>query len=897
MYTIRRIIAAAVLMVLSFPALYAQQLSGKVTDANSGEPLAAAVVQIEGTSLNSVTNLDGEYVIGKVKAGKVNILVSYLGYLDKRLEGVDIPREGAVVDIALTPDEQALKGVVVTGEQRTNTVNAALQQVKHSETIVNNISAQEISLTQDSNAGEVIRRIPGVSLIDNRYVMVRGLSQRYNNVWMNGGAVASSEADSRAFSFDIIPSGQVDNLTIVKAPLSEYPADYSGGFILINTKEIASENTFGLQLGGNWNTQSVFKDFHQNRRSMGNWHTKDLTPLGDLKASADMTRSWDLGGRKLGLIATANYTSEYRTYLGMENNLFGVYNVADDAPNYLRHSVDDQYNHNQRFGALMNMTLLSRDGNNKYQFKNILNYLTNNRYTWRDGISAQSDLERSAEYYYRSRLTYNTQLTGKHTFDRDKLDWNLGYAYSNRNQPDRKRYRISDEQEIQRGTYSLVTGNDISMETTELDEHIFSANANNDYTFDFKGWEPELKFGAYGEYRTREYTTDERIFQWNPSSNNLPKDFVHMDIVELLSNPDNYGDDKFYILSLSKWRNNYRASNLLGAGFVSMTLPMGPWTVYAGLRFEHNDMTLWSNTSDQMKSEESRHYKDDDLFPSFNATYEINEKNQVRFAYGRTVNRPEFRERSGSVYYDFDLASDVQGNSELQSCYVQNVDLRYEWYPSRGEMISLAAFYKDFDHPIEWTYTVAGGTDLIYGFKNAKEAYSYGLELEVRKDLGFMGLRNFSLSLNGSLIKSEVKFEKGSFEKDRPMQGQSPYLVNAGLFYKNDKHDFQIALLYNRIGKRLIGVGRSLGSSEDVANNRVPDSYEMPRNVLDFSVSKQFGEHIEAKLYVRDILAENVYYKQFADVVYKDGHSDTIEEISRSFKPGQNIGVSIKYKF
>lgn len=263
MYTIRRIIAAAVLMVLSFPALYAQQLSGKVTDANSGEPLAAAVVQIEGTSLNSVTNLDGEYVIGKVKAGKVNILVSYLGYLDKRLEGVDIPREGAVVDIALTPDEQALKGVVVTGEQRTNTVNAALQQVKHSETIVNNISAQEISLIQDSNAGEVIRRIPGVSLIDNRYVMVRGLSQRYNNVWMNGGAVASSEADSRAFSFDIIPSGQVDNLTIVKAPLSEYPADYSGGFILINTKEIASENTFGLQLGGNWNTQSVFKDFHQ----------------------------------------------------------------------------------------------------------------------------------------------------------------------------------------------------------------------------------------------------------------------------------------------------------------------------------------------------------------------------------------------------------------------------------------------------------------------------------------------------------------------------------------------------------------------------------------------------------------------------------------------------------
>lgn len=208
------------------------------------------------------------------------------------------------------------------------------------------------------------------------------------------------------------------------------------------------------------------------------------------------------------------------------------------------------------------------------------------------------------------------------------------------------------------------------------------------------------------------------------------------------------------------------------------------------------------------------------------------------------------------MYYDFDLASNVQGNTELKNCYVDNLDLRYEWYPSRGELISLAVFYKHFDSPIEWTYTVAGGTDLIYSYKNAKSANNYGVELDIRKNLGFIGLKDFSWSFNGALIKSKVQFEKGAKEEDRPMQGQSPYLINTGIFYKNEPLKMDIALLYNRIGKRIIGVGRSEGSTGDDSNSRVPHSYEMPRNTIDFSLAKKFGEHLELKLNVRDLLAE-----------------------------------------
>lgn len=934
----RGIIVLGLLSAASMPT-WAQQIKGVVIDQKSKVTLIGAVVTVDGTNVKAITNIDGNFLIDGMKKDKTYTLyINYVGYKTQKIDGVQAKDADQV--IALQPDEQQLKEVTVTAVERRNTDAAMIQVAKNSPVIVSNVSAQEISRTQDTNAGEVIRRVPGVSLIDDKFVMVRGLSQRYNNVWVNGGAVPSSEADSRAFSFDIIPSSQIDNLTIVKSPTAEYPADYSGGFIIVNTKEIPAENSFNIAVGGNWNTSSAFQNFSYSKGSgtdflgfdnglrslnggihadlnpqldangkpvgdyatslLGNgfnndWLTKNKKPLGDLKLAASLNQRWMLGGRTLGMLAALNYTNEYRTYENMENNLYGIYDVANDKPNYLRHSVDDQYNNNVRLGAMLNFTFLSKDGNHKYQLKNIFNQLATSRYTWRDGVSAQSNLERSAEYYYRSRTTYNGQLTGKHTFTSDALDWSIGYAYANRHLPDRRRYLIDDA--LESGVYALSTGNDISREWTQLDEHILSLGVNDKHHFKFGNFEPDLQVGAYGEYRTREYQTRNFIYNWNVSDNNMPSDFRHSDIPTLLSSEANMGYDKLYLLEEKQMRNNYCGHNTLGAGYLALSLPFGKLGIHAGVRFEHNDMELISNSRDYEKSESSRHYKTDDVFPSLNTTYKISDQHQVRLSYGRSINRPEFREVSSSVYYDFDLASNVQGNTELKNCYVDNLDLRYEWYPSRGELISLAVFYKHFDSPIEWTYTVAGGTDLIYSYKNAKSANNYGVELDIRKNLGFIGLKDFSWSFNGALIKSKVQFEKGAKEEDRPMQGQSPYLINTGIFYKNAPLKMDIALLYNRIGKRIIGVGRSEGSTGDDSNSRVPHSYEMPRNTIDFSLAKKFGEHLELKLNVRDLLAEKIYYKQFADVTYSDGSKKEVEEIARCYKPGRNIGLQAIYKF
>ncbi len=923
----------ALALLASVTAAQAQDIAGKVIDRQTGETLIGATVAIDETKTLGVTDIDGNFKLSGLEEGKkYAVTINYIGYKPLTTQGVVATKTPQQNTFALQPESQTIGEVAVTGFKRSNTETAMIEELHRSNTIVSNISAQEIQRSQDSNAGEVIRRVPGVSLIDDKFVMVRGLSQRYNNVWINGGAVPSSEADSRAFSFDIIPSSQIDQLTIIKTPSAEYPADYSGGFILNKTKDIPSRNAFDITVGSNWNDATAFKDFHYSSGSgtdflgfdngkrslsggmntrlntfanggidlLGNHFNNDWTvnksnPIGDLKLTLNWNRRWIIAEHKLGLIALMNYSNDYRSHTDMTNNLFGIYDIQNDRSVYLRHSIDNQYNHNSRLGAMVNLTFLSKNGNDKLEWKNILNQMGNNRYTWRRGVNAQSDSEQSAEYYYRSRTTVNTQLSGRHTRKDHETDWSAGYAYANRLLPDRRRYLQDDA--LEAGVMALTTGNDISREWTRLDEHIVSLNINHKYDMHFNGFSPSLRLGAYGEYRTRNYQTREFIYNWNAVSNSLPADFRHINITELLSTPDYMGEDKLYMLEQVRYRNHYKGNNHLGAGYLTTTLPFGKLGIHAGIRFEHNRMELISNTRDYEKSPLSTYYKYNDLFPSVSTNYRFDDKNQVRFSYGKSINRPEFREVSSSVYYDFDLASSVQGNTELKPCYIHNIDLRYEFYPSKGETVSLAGFFKHFDSPIEWTYTVAGGTDLIYSYKNAKSASAIGIELDVRKNLAFIGMPYLNWSFNGSLIHSRVNFPAGSKESNRPMQGQSPYLINTGLFYQNDAKQLNIALLYNRIGKRIIGVGRSEGTTGSDENARIPDSYEMPRDVLDLTASKKFGKNWEIKAYIKDIFAQKLTYKQIAEVTYADGRQKEVEQITRQYKPGRNIGVSLTYRF
>lgn len=906
-------------------------IRGRVVDARTGEALVGATLQILQVGKTTVSDGDGMFVFTSLGQRNYTLTSTYLGYHKKTLT-FSPTRTDTLLIVRMEELENSLGTATVTATIKRNTETAQVAVQKNSLVVQSGISAQQISRSQDKDASEVIRRVPGISIIDQKFVMVRGLSQRYNNVWINGAAVPSSEADSRAFSFDIIPSSQVDNMQIIKSPAPQYPADFTGGFILIDTKEVPHENAASLSVGAAVNDQTHFSSFAESKQSgtdflgfdnlrhlrggihapltmtpkgsgisltdnhlNNNWLLSDRHPWADLSLSANVNRSHESdNGGVWALLASLNYSNTYKTYSPMKNSFFGAYDLLHDQSVYLRNTTDHQYSHNARLGAMLNLTFVPSKGLGRYEWKNIFNQLGTNRYTERDGYNAQSNLIHDAEYYYSSRTTYNTQLTGKYAFDHAHLDWSVGYAYANRLLPDRRRYTLDNSLDIDH--LALTTGNDINREFTRLDEHITSGTLNYRYQFGTslsRHFQPELLTGAYAEYRTRKYRTRSFIYQWNPANNTLPTDFRYLDLPSQLLTDANYGDEGLYLIDDTKLRNDYDGRHLITSAYAAANIPLGNFNVYAGVRFEHSHMQLLNNTRDYEKSIQKRNYDGNDLFPSVNATWHITSLHQLRASYGRSINRPEFREVSPSVFYDFDLSSSVQGNTALKACHIDNIDLRYEWYPTQGDQISLAAFFKRFDSPIEWTYTVTGGTDQVYSYMNAKSATSYGLELDMRKSLGFIGLRDFTLVFNGSLIKSRVQFDKGTRQKTRPMQGQSPYLVNLGLFYNHEA--WSAAMQYNRIGKRLIGVGRSLGSTGDQTVN-IPDSYEMPRNSLDLSLARRLG-HFELKLGLKDIIGERVLFKQLNDVTLSNGTQKKVEEITRAYRPGRNFSLNVTYRF
>ena len=929
---IQRIFLCSATILFHMCSALAGILNGTVSDKSLNEPLCGATVQILQSKQTTATDLNGQFQFPNLQPGTYSILVKYVGYKPQSVEKIVVDgQEPAHVDINLITDQENLGEVVVTTKAFKNTEMAMLSAMRQSSVVQSGVSSQQIKQTQDKDASEVIRRIPGISIIDDKFVMVRGLSQRYNNVWINGSSVPSTEADSRAFSFDIIPSSQLDNLLIIKSPAPEYPADFTGGFVFINTKDVPERNAFSMGLGVNYNNQSHLQGFLYNQGSntdwlgfdnglrqlnggiratlkpigengidlMGNgfhndWTVKKKKPLADFSFNTSINRYWRLDERTLALMGTLNYSNTFKTLHNMSNNLFGSYDRSNDRSNYLRKSVDNQYNNNVRLGAMLNLTLVLNP-NNRLEWKHLFNQLGKSRYTSRVGINAQNDNEHSAEYYYSSRSIYNTQFTGFHNTAAGEFKWNAGYAFANRNMPDRRLYLLNDK--LEDGIIALSSSNDISREFTSLNEHIVSGGSNWQKEFNWGKYTPTLKAGMFGEYRTRSYFTRYFIYNWNNLNNTLPSDFRMLDLPTQLLTDANYGEDKLFLLEEVKWSNNYDGNNTLGAGYFAANLPLGDFDIYAGVRYEYNRMELTTNTRDFEKSPSSKVYNNHDFFPSVNATWRFIKDHQLRLAYGKSINRPEFRELSPSVFYDFDLASDVQGNTELKSCYVQNVDLRWEWYPHAGEQISVALFYKHFKNPIEWTYTVAGGTDLVYSYHNAKSARNYGLELDIHKKLDFMGLPFLSLNFNASFIQSRVNFEPGSREKTRPMQGQSPYLINTGLFYSNKAGTLNMGLLYNRIGKRIIGVGRSVGlaGSDDSAN--IPNSYEMPRDVFDLTASYRVGQHLELKATVRDLLDEKITFKQFTNAIHPDGSSSEVDEITKQYRPGRNISLSIQYNF
>lgn len=913
-------------LFLATLAIHAQTvIKGTVMDRKYNEPLTGAAILVEGTSNGTTADIDGNFEI-KVAPGTYNLIVSYVSYKTQKLTAIKVlSGQPTVLNINMEEAAMELESVQVVAQVKTDTDLSLLRSVRTSIQVVSGVSSQQISRTLDKDASEVVKRIPGVTIQDNRFIVVRGLNQRYNNVWLNNAATPSSETDVKAFSFDVIPSNMIDNLLIYKTGSAENPAEATGGFIKIATKNIPDANFTTAEYSIGYNDQTTFKNalflpgktadiigLGQLQRGLpsgfaadlnklstsqrdaqaltlsGQWIAQPVTALPNQKIGFTTGRKWNLEeGARLGTLTSLSFSNSYSTRSDMLNYMYERYDTQNQSPVYMYKYNADIFNRDYRIGLMHNWAYQNAFGT-KLEVKNLLNIA---------GIQNSSNTEgwntnrlSNFRYYssqYSSRTTYSGQLLGKHQIkgeENNTLDWNVGFAYANRIEPDRQNW---SQKEVSTDRYEYVVPdvpsiNELGRLYMKNHEFIYTAGSNREKKLTFSELNPTVKAGVYGEYKTRNFS--ERSLTYRNAYGPFSATQINALPFETLFTEQYLGNGK--ILSIDEQTNvanNYQAQNLLAAGYAQFTLPVGKVNLTAGLRAEFNRLTLqgYYNASSPVNVDEPNF----DLFPSINSSYNLNEKTLLRLAYSRSMNRPEFREVAPLTYYDFTEKNSVVGNPSLKNASIQNVDLRFEFYPTPTETFTIAAFFKDFTNPIEM---VSIGAGALYSFDNAMGATNYGIELELRKSLNFIGLNRFSVNINTSLIQSSVEFADTESERTRALQGQSPYVVNAGLYYQNDEHGISSNLMYNVMGERIL-VAAQLNQGQVL----IPDIYETPRHVIDFSFNKKMGKQLELKFGLKDILAQEHRTQQ----TYDDGKGGTVTLVNKLYNTGRTVSLGATWKF
>lgn len=919
-----------ILVLLVSTPIFAQEggtIRGTIKDSKTKEDIIGATILVQGINKGAATDINGFFSFGKIPAGTYSLKISFVGYESKIYEGVKVEANQVTeLNLALAEEAATLAEVKVVAQKLTNTEVSVISEIKAAQLVVSGISAAQITKTLDRTAAEVVKRVPGVTIFGERFINIRGLNERYNTVQLNNAFAPSMETDVRSFSFDIIPAGQIDRILVFKSPSAEIPGEFAGGVVKIFTKSIPENNFLTLDISSAYRegtTGSTFyatknsnlawtgfdqgyfdlpKSFPINRSALintgasgidaigaslkNNWVPVQSNALPDMRASLSGGLKFDLGSVRIGNVTAINY-SNTRSIFNMERNDWGYSNIQSTGePDEIFNYVDNQYSNAIRLGVSHNWSARFAGGS-VIEFKNLFNQLANTQYIQRSGFDNGSNWDiRSFDQVFRG--IYTGQLTGRHEFQAGSLktDWMVGYNAAYRNQPDYKRFRYN----VDGSSTSLFIPNGaaqtflLGRTYINMEESSYTAAFNLDKRIKV-GVEKELDFkaGLFYEDKVRDFgARNIGYVKSTPSfQTTLP--------IDQLFSPQNFNSRTgVKIDEQTNPNDSYNATNNLFAAYVSANYALGKkFNAIVGVRAEQNSQKL--NSADLVGKAINYDNTRLDVLPSMNLTYNFTEKSLLRLAYGKTLNRPEFRELAPFSFYDFVNNRTVSGNPTLKNAEIQNFDFRYEFYPTPSELVSVAAFYKDFTNPIEVVF--ASGANPILNFSNAKSAYSTGIEAEFRKNLNANQpntiLGRTSLVFNGTYIFSRVKLDE-TVAKDqsdnRPLQGQSPYIVNAGLNYNDTKKGLQLNFNYNVIGKRIFAVGNNFGSP-------YPDWFEMPRNVIDFSFSKQLTKAIMLKGGVSDILNQG-------NTILQDGNQDQVfdrnqDQTIQNYAPGRVASLGL----
>jgi len=881
---VRSILFVACVAVPSTPiALSAQQpaapeaaragrIVGRILDAATGQGLSDVGVQIVGTTLGTSSAIEGRYTVVNVPAGTVTIQVRRIGYAPKTVTGILLDAGQTLEqNVTMQPATVQLQAMQVTAANERGTVNEALDQQRTATGIVSSVTAEQITRSPDSDAAQAVQRVSGVTVQDGRYVFVRGLGERYTTASLNGARIPSPEPEKRVVPLDMFPSGLLQSITTSKTFTPDQSGDFSGAQVDIRTREFPARRqiTYSLTTGVNsgstgsniltapraggerlafvgtkrnlpWLVASVgnFQQINLNQGDKNlliNTFRNSWAPETE-RASPNVTASMSVGGNdailghRVGYVASGTYSlvqdqkSEQTRALADRGTTFGETREID-------HFDGSTGSSSVLWGGLVNLSTLVGT-NTRLMFNNTYNRTADN-----DARSETGSLENEGVRAHIDRLQYversvrSNQLAGEHQVgDRHKVDWAATSSAVTRDEPDRSEFVSVLERTTPNGPESslwLNTGNQGAVRTfSQLDEQSSEGKLNYQLTFPWRGRDNLVKVG--GLYRATDRDADSRAFSISAAA--APLSVRELPPEELFDGRFSQGASNVFDIAPLGQGGAYDARDRLTASYAMTEIGITDRVRFiGGARLELDNVRV--NAVSTLGSPVSTDKSWTDVLPSAAVNVRLTEAQSVRLSMSRTLARPEYRELAPIASRDVIGGDNIEGDPNLERTLISNADVRWEWYPNAGEVVSVALFGKRFEKPIERVYRPVGSGSRTVFYLNAAGADNYGVELELRKNMGILArsLEPLTAFTNVTVMESTIELGEttaSATNKNRRMVGQSPYVINAGLTYAPLGGSTSATLLFNRVGERIDAAG----------DQPLPDVVEQARTALDFSV-------------------------------------------------------------
>jgi hypothetical protein len=938
-------------VLLSFTSIFSQGIiSGTVLDKESGETMISATVLVEGTDAGEVTDFDGKYQI-KIDAGTYDIVFSYVGYPEMKIEGVVVKDGGVtVIDALLTMEKGGvqIEEIVVQAEAIKTTENAILVTRLNANRFTDGISQGEMAKLNISSADQAVAKVVGVSIADGS-VVVRGLGDRYSTAQLNGASIPSANPYKNSVNLDLIPAGLLSNIITSKTFTPDQPGTFTGGNVNIETKSFPETKSFKVSLSTGYNTQSSFQnnflthdggdldwlgydDGYRSRsslyddenyadallRSAGTKARNDDAMAAKVEELYDATltnmvptttttpmnhgigfsfgNQYEVGGRDLGVILSANYSRSFRHYDA------GLRNYA------LESTTSQNLNQNFNLGGTTSIESPTVGGmvglsykinpSNRISFNTLYNHSADKSTRSFSGEHNAyqvtfPEIFEFRELYWLERSLLNNMLLGQHLFGSDgvKLEWIASASVAMQREPELRYFGNEfDPRDLDDPTddrYAIRAPSEYDYPNhffRKLSDEQFEGKL--DLTFPVlhnlsKG--NKIKTGILYSLKNRIF--DERRYSvQEKSAENYNGDAAaffsdeNSGVIEKDANVRNVIGN--YIVDDTRASNSYIGSEKVMAIYAMGTIkPIENLDIVFGTRLENASLPVESADSLYTAGKLS-------VLPSINLRYALANKMNLRAAFTQTVARPNLRELAPFSNFDFRTGAFIVGNPKLKITSITNLDLRWEWMPRIGEILAISTYLKSFINPI--VLVNLGKSNPEFQYQNVDKAIVYGVELEYRKNLGFISpaLNNFKLGANLSCIYSEVNIDAEELADIRSINpdasdkrtffNQSPYIVNTNLVYSNSEKNIDATLSFNIFGDRLVIVGQE----------GTPDIFEQTRPKLDFTISKKIKENLSVRLSAKNLL----------DPEYKLQSSfNGNDYIYSNYNLGRTISMSLSY--